>query len=254
MKILFSKDENMINAIKKGFRISPISHTITFAEFNPQIIAEHNLVIPLLIEDVYYLNESAHLIKDNAIPVPNMEIVKLCDDKYLFSRKLIEYGFADYIPKIDEEASYPFFFKKKIDVGSVHTYLIENHEQELQLLEELDVNNEEYFRQQCVLGFNEYATHIFFKNNRIIRAITMKYIFDKEQAIKYKDKQLGMIIDKNCDEHLDLFASILERMGYNGICCFNYKIVENNRPVIFEINPRVGGSLAIYLFSFLRSL
>ncbi len=35
--------------------------------------------------------------------------------------------------------------------------------------------------------------------------------------------------------------------------CINYKVV-NGQPVIFEINPRFGGSLSLFFFSFLRHL
>jgi predicted ATP-grasp superfamily ATP-dependent carboligase len=40
----------------------------------------------------------------------------------------------------------------------------------------------------------------------------------------------------------DLFAQILTRLDYEGTACFNYKIA-NGQPMIFEINPRFGGSL-----------
>ena len=249
LKILFSKKDDWEANIRRGFRFLP--HTITFAELTPQAIAEHDLVIPLHIEDMYHLNDIHDSIKDNPIPIPSTESIKLCDDKYLFSQKLIENNFADYVPQANGDLPYPFFFKKKIDLGGIHTYLIENREQELELSNSVD--NDEYFRQQCIIGNSEYAAHIFFNNHRIVRAITMEYIFDKDRAIKNKDDDFRMKMDKNNPDHLDLFAAILDCIGYEGICCFNYKIVDN-RPIIFEINPRVGGSLAVYLFSFLRSL
>jgi hypothetical protein len=249
MNILFSKKETWEPRIRRLGRFLP--HTFTFAEFNPQTIAEHDLVIPLIIEDVFYLNDVRHLIKDNPIPVPSIECVKLCDDKYEFAKYLIANNFADYIPQINGDLSYPFFLKKKVDMGGVHTHLVENREQELALSSEM--NSDEYFRQQFISGTREYATHIFFNKQGIVRAVTMEHLFEKDNSILNKNDTLRTKMHKNNPEHLDLFAAILKSIGYEGICCFDYKIV-NNRPIIFEINPRVGGSFSLYLFSFLRSI
>ncbi len=249
MKILFSKkNEVMERGIKRTFQFLP--HTLTFGEINPQTIAEHDLVIPLLIEDVSYLNEVRHLIKDNLIPIPNAECIELCDDKCIFAQKMIENNFGDYIPQINGDLPYPFFLKKKIDCGGENSFLVENHEQERALLDK--INSDEYFRQKFVSGTSEYSTHIFFDKHRIVRSITLEYIFEKNGSISGKDKKFGVKMHKNCP-HLDLFTSILNSIGYEGICCFNYKVIDNH-PWIFEINPRFGGNLALYFFSFMRSL
>ncbi len=38
-----------------------------------------------------------------------------------------------------------------------------------------------------------------------------------------------------------------------GLCCFNYKVIDDN-PYLLEINPRFGGSLSSFFFSFIRQL
>ncbi len=250
MKILFSNKEALEkeNKIRLAFRFLP--HTVTFAELSPQTIAEHDLVIPLNIKDVFYLNEVRHLIKNNAIPVPSTECVKICDDKYIFGQKMVENNFGDYIPQINGDLPYPFFFKKKIDVSGSHSYLVENEEQYLSLVN--SVNSDEYFRQKFVSGKSEFSTHIFFNKQRIVRSVTLEYIFLKDGAISGKDEQFAIKM-LSSSPYLDLFTAILNSIGYEGICCFNYKVIDN-RPCIFEINPRFGGNLALYFFSFLRSL
>ena len=46
-------------------------------------------------------------------------------------------------------------------------------------------------------------------------------------------------------------------LGYEGTCCFNYKLVDG-APVILELNPRFGGSLvgdvAIYVAAHLEAI
>ena len=38
-------------------------------------------------------------------------------------------------------------------------------------------------------------------------------------------------------------AAILAPLGYSGPCCANYKVLPSGEIAIFEINPRLGGSL-----------
>lgn len=247
MKILFSKKDAWEPRIKMALRYLP--HSVTFGEFNPQIIAEHDLVVPLVIEDVFYLNEVRHLINDNPIPIPSIECVRLCDDKYAFAQTLITRNFGDYIPQINGDLPYPFFLKKKIDMGGENSYFVENREQELALINEM--NSDDYFRQKFISGGSEYSTHIFFDKQHIVRSITLQHIFEKDSSISGRDYQFGIkMVD--CP-YLDIFAAILKSIGYEGLCCFDYKVMDN-RPCIFEINPRFGGNLSLFFFSFLRSL
>ena len=44
-----------------------------------------------------------------------------------------------------------------------------------------------------------------------------------------------------------------QEVGFEGLCCVNYKY-RDGIPKILEINPRMGGSLARFFFSFLRRL
>ena len=143
-----------------------------------------------------------------------------------------------------------FFFKKKIDIGGENSFLVKNREQELELVN--SVNVDEYFRQKFVSGTSEFSTHILFNKQRIVRTITLEYIFLKDGSSSGKDEKFGIKMHPGCP-YLDLFTNMLNCMGYEGICCFNYKIVDG-RPSIFEVNPRFGGNLSLYFFSFLRSL
>ena len=54
-----------------------------------------------------------------------------------------------------------------------------------------------------------------------------------------------------------LFSDMLTKLHYTGTCCFNFKM-EAGEPLIFEINPRFGGSLCrdinAYLAAYLLAL
>jgi hypothetical protein len=44
-------------------------------------------------------------------------------------------------------------------------------------------------------------------------------------------------------EFEDVFTRILRRLDYVGVACFDYK-VRDGKPLIFELNPRLGASMA----------
>jgi len=247
MKILFSNKQEWKDFIKNGFQFTP--HAVTFGELSAENFEDYDLVMPLTISDLKGLNEMQNPIPHNPVPVPSTKTIQLCDDKYLFNQCLIDNGFGDFVPKMGGTQTFPYILKKKIDEWGANTHIILDAQQELKLTEIL--NHPEYFTQELIAGPTEYATHVFFKNQNIVCALNIKYVFEIGTPIKGKDKA---IYEKICHcPYLDLFSSILVSIGFEGICCINYKIYDN-RPFIIEINPRFGGSLCPYFFSFLRHI
>lgn len=247
LNILFSIKDAFEQGIRSGFAFT--NHKITFHEITFENIANYDLVIPLNISDIEYLNDLPGLMINNMIPLPSIASVNLCNDKYLFNKTLIDNGFKDVIPKMGQDHKYPYILKKKVDAWGENTHKIVSRlveEQFSELLEDPD-----YFRQEAVPGGNEYATHVLVKNNKIVHSLNIEYIFDTELPIKGKDM---VSYKKICPcPHLELFESILELIDFNGLCCFNYKEVDR-RPYIIEINPRFGASLSPFFFSFIRHI
>lgn len=247
LKILFSRFAVWIPSIQHSFRHTQCE--ISFATFNPAAIKSNDLIVPLTLDDLNYLNDMPDLIKNNPIPIPTKEIIQLCDDKFKFNQLLTAKGFGEFIPTMNGKQSFPYILKKRHDAYGQNSYIINNREDE-QLYREL-LNNPEYFTQDLVLGQHEYATHIIFKNNKIISSLNVEYKFNKTTPIKGKDQH---IYKKFCKcPHLELFEKILNDIGYNGLCCINYKI-RDNKPLIIEINPRFGGSLCDSFFYFLSAI
>ena len=245
MKILFSYQQNLQKNIKAGFYDTP--HEIAFEDFSPRNIKNYDLIVPLNLPDLKYLNEVRNLIIDNPIPIPSMESILLCDDKYLLNKSLAANGFGRFLPKMGGTLAYPYILKKRIDVSGGNSHLISDKQQE-QVISDISTHPE-YFSQNFIMGSYEYATHILFKNQRIVHSMNIEYKFNTETPIKGKDKPIYTMIC-HCP-YLDVFAAILTSIGFNGLCCINYKVCDNHL-FLLEINPRFGGSLSRYLFSFIR--
>jgi hypothetical protein len=247
LHILFSEKCKGEKFIQKGFQL--LHHHVDFDVISPGKIKNYDMVIPLNMEDLRKLQNVPELVNNKLVPIPGIEVTNICDDKFLFDQTLVEKGFKDFLPKTGQNLQFPFLLKKKVSEGGLECYFIYDSEQKEKLIEL--INNPDYFCQEIIKGKSEFDTHILFKNHQIAASITIENFFEKDAYLKGIDKFICTKIVQS--PYLDIFSEILDSIGFEGLCCFNYK--ENHgKPAIFEINPRFDGSLSRYFFSFLRRL
>ena len=247
MRILFPAGHHWEAGIRSGFTSAP--HDIAFADFTPGNIRQFDLIVPLSIADLCHLNDLRDVILKNPIPIPSIESVALCNDKLLLNRALIASGFGGNVLRLGAVEAYPYILKKRIDAWGVNSHVVLSPEDEAPIAERL--SDADYFCQECIVGRTEYTTHVVCSRGRIVRATTIKYLFEQEVFIKGREPDCGRsLCECPC---LDLFERILASIGLEGLCCFNYK-VENAHPLIFEINPRFGASLAPLFADFITYL
>jgi predicted ATP-grasp superfamily ATP-dependent carboligase len=247
MRVLISDRQDWRADIRQGFNHT--RHHVEFGAITPGSLGSFDLVVPLSIQDLVRVCRHSRLLTKNRIPVPSEECVLLCDDKYRFNQELVNLGFGRYIPKIGSGLEPPYILKKRVGEWGNECRMILSSDEENQVLSQL--NDPEYFCQEIIPGEIEFATHILFANNRIIKSLNIMYEFDSETAIKGQAPALYKMIHRCA--YLDLFADILKAIGFQGLCCVNYKVA-GGQPYILEINPRFGGSLSPYFFSFVRHL
>jgi len=245
MNILFSNKPDLHQPINMGFRRS--GHRLYFDDFTEESIKGKDLLVPIGIPDVKFLSSVGPI--NNALPIPNVSAVDLCDDKYEFYQVLKEKGFGKYLPTISNDLPYPYVLKRSISDTGKDCFIITNKEQEDEHRGLIGAPG--FFCQQMIAGPTEFATHIIFKEGRIIASLNIKYGFDNEAPIKGQVKSLYRKMVP-CP-YLDLFADMLKAIDFEGLCCFNYKEL-SGQPYIIEINPRFGSSLGPYFLSFLRRI
>jgi len=248
LRILFSDSmPGWREMIETGFRYT--GHEVRFAPLTESDLDQHDLVVPLTIADTTWLIGRQPLLARKPLPLPTLECVRLCDDKARLNGALAERGFGDLIPAMGGALPFPYLVKKRIDESSVNTHVVADPQDE-QRFEEL-LASPEYFSQELVAGRDEYATHILFQGGAITCSLTLKYVFDTPTPVKGKDQFTYRTITR-C-RFLDEFTAILSSIGFEGLCCLNYK-VRDGRPLLFEINPRFGGSLSPYFACFVEHL
>jgi len=246
-KILFSLKAERETEVIQSFR--SLNHEIHFDEFTAENIVKYDLVVPFNMYNLRRLIEHRDLTKDSLMPTPTMESVDICDDKYLFYTTLVEKGFENDMPRVGKNLKIPYIVKKKVAHMGVGCYVIDTPEKEKEHWNE--INDPDYFCQEIVPGKKEYATHLIFRDGKVVCSLNVVYIFSTPTYVKGVDKFICNKLGK-CP-HLDLFADILKAIDFEGVCCFNYKEI-NGKPYVFEINPRFGASLTMFFFSFLRRL
>jgi predicted ATP-grasp superfamily ATP-dependent carboligase len=247
LRILFSSEKNLEPPIRRSFRFT--KHEIAFADLSAEAMKDRDLVVPMTVAALKYLTDQKDPGLPNLMPIPSMEAISLCDDKYLLNQKLAANGFDAFVPRMGDNQTYPYILKKRIDAWGVNTHVVSSAEQEKAFSDK--IADPDYFKQQLITGPFEYATHIIFKDGRIVCSLNVEYKFSKERPIKGKDHP---VYSRLCScPYLDLFSQVLSCIGFEGLCCVNYKVLEN-RPYIFEINPRFGLSLGPYFFAFVRQL
>ena len=246
-KILFSRKPDWESAIASGFRST--RHEVTFAELSRENVLKHDLVVPLTLEALMSLDGMRALLEDNPIAIPSLQSVALCNDKDLFNRALIDVGYGKLIPSIDGNLGYPYILKKKVDEWSANSFIVRDRRDEETFAAK--IADPDYFRQTFVPGRSEYAAHLVFQGGRVMCSLNVRYLFACDTPIKGRDK---LVSSEVCGcPYLDQFAAILKFIGFEGLCCFNYKAVDG-APYVLELNPRFGGSLAPFFFAFIRHL
>lgn len=247
MRILFSPMPAWAPDLIGAFR--PFAHEIEFAEFSRESVQNRDLVVPLTIEDVQLLDGMRDLLDHNPIPIPSLESVRICNDKLAFEETLISKGFSKYLPGKRPPGEFPYILKRNVDAWGRHCDVIHNEAEEFEAQARL--RRPDYLLQRHIPGQEEFATHLAIRGDQLVAALNIRYRFANHSPVKGRSQPVT--IHPVPFSHGPLFREILLAIGYQGLCCFNYK-VENGKPMILEINPRFGGSLGTFFPSFVRDL
>jgi carbamoylphosphate synthase large subunit len=109
--------------------------------------------------------------------------------------------------------------------------------------EELGKALEKDIVSEYIPGQEEYASNIFFLSRQDFLDITYLKTCRKPYFILGRERREYFVDKTVATPCLDIFLDILAALRFRGICCIDYKMADN-RPLIFEINARIGYTLA----------
>jgi len=193
---------------------------------------EYKLIIPLSISSIINTLDNCEHEKSKLL-CPNKEILKLCDNKIEFSKFMTE-NYTNNIPKmVNDINDYPYLAKHKYGIGGQNIFYIQSENDYINY--KID---DDYLLQKYVKTNNYIVGQYVCKNGKIIfKSFYKTDICDDFTIIKGKLNKYHKIIFENDQILIEIF----EKLNYTGFACVDFTFIDNN-VVIFEINPRVGGT------------
>jgi carbamoylphosphate synthase large subunit len=212
-----------------------------YLNYTPRLIT-YNYILPLMETHMLLLHK--HRIK---AMMPDLQTIKIFTCKKLFSQYVIKYNLINYTPQTfsslkdienfkNTQNSVKFIIKPYNLYAGQGMIITDT-------IRELDINN--FVVQEYIHTNIEYCAYIVAKNGKIQYSVIYKYIFQTDPYVKTAvDQNMvnnseKIILDQQYIDCLELF---LLPCHFNGVCNIDFKI-HNNTLKLFEINPRLGGSL-----------
>lgn len=201
---------------------------------------DRTVTIPLM--EPHILGRPRHL----PAMVPSDGAVRVLSNKKSFVQLLQENNLSHIAPENYSKVSdikYPCVIKHPELNGSASVHIVNSLEDLLFRLAQPDLKDQSFLAQEFIPGEQEYTMHAIFKRGELLWSFNLKY--DTTALTTYK--KTGQYPNSTFVEpdlsHLLLICSLMQRISYNGPCNIDYKIRKDGRIAIFEINPRLGGSL-----------
>lgn len=174
--------------------------------------------------------------------VNNKKALQNFVDKQKFYDIMLENHLERYVPKYymsDDDIKFPCMVKTKTGGAGRGVFLAYNKK-------DIGKVDDNIIISEYLSSNTEYATSIFYKDGKILKDITFSKTCDKKAYVLQQESKKDIKTKKEDSQFLDIFRDIIEifsgKKGYCQ-CSINYKI-EDGIPKIFEINPRIGYTLA----------
>jgi carbamoylphosphate synthase large subunit len=189
-------------------------------------------IIPLMeahIIDLHNRNVSAIM--------PGLDAVKTFMCKKKFADFVIDNGLTGYVPKMffsPDETKNKIIIVKPYNLNSGRGQYITDKKLEQKVFDNFVV-------QEYIFDDKEYVSHVVSQDGNIKCCITYEYKFNTDRYIKGASTKSHRKLDLDAS-HLEIIKLFLGKFKYTGVCNFGFKII-NGEMKLFEINPRMGGSL-----------
>lgn len=236
-QVLFGHHATLMPAIARY--IDPGRFQASFAPFDAVDPKRFDLLVPLRLEQFPAARQAASFAgARRRAALPSAELVDLIDDKLLFNRWLVANGFGDHVPELlsDPPAIYPYIRKARHGTFGQGIRIVREPE-------DGDAPQDGTFVQRVVAGRYEYVLHLLRIDGSIRFQLCYRYDMLEPMRVRGESQSAATTEPAEPGDALGPCIAILEALGFEGTCCFNYKLVDGRMQLI-ELNPRFGGSLA----------
>lgn len=208
------------------------------------------LIVPTTLKQMKFIIHNGIKIDNVFIICPDTyDVIDTLDNKCKFIKFMSENNLGHLIPNVkvmkynkqilkNDKVNYPVIFKYPVSCGGFGSQVCQNS-YELEKVIRIGQRND-YIVQKYIQDQKEYSAHLFVQKGIIKYSIYYVMLHDQEFGIQHgKMKKYDRIIF----DQEDSFVPIFKLLNYTGFACIDFKL-KNNKVKIFEINPRLGGTLA----------
>jgi carbamoylphosphate synthase large subunit len=235
-RILFGDHRTQMPAIER--MMDRDRFDVAFSPFDPAPdFAAFDLVVPLRIDQIAPARAANADGRRRAV-LPDDATIEACDDKLLFHERLEALGLGELLPAVlgDGERRYPHVLKARRGDWGQGICILRSP------ADEPDEVPTDSFREAAVEGADEYVLHLLRVDGRVRYRLCYRYDMGAGLTVRGAVDAPRTIEPADDAPALEPCLAILDALGFEGTCCFNYKLVDG-RPVILELNSRFGGSL-----------
>lgn len=235
-----------------------------FRQFDAKI-HEFDIAIPLLERDVQILHDNA--VNPSIIAMPSLSIINTFRCKNAFYNYIVSNNLQNYVANTYQNTNDVTYLPIIVKPFSMNSgsgmFIIDNttetlcmaNDELVKYIEDIclkkNINNlaeNKYLIQDYIVSPYEYVAHIVANQGKIVLCITYECNYNSNNYIKgpVSNNDLKNMKKITLDtEHVDKLEELLKPCNFTGVCNIDFKIIYGNLKV-FEINPRLGGSLTLY--------
>jgi len=203
-----------------------------------------DIVIPLTYQQMNFIVKYYDKINSKVKKIicgKDNNVILLLDNKQEFYKKFSQYVPQVYLEQVNrvkqiiQKPLFPCIFKLAKSVGGNGSFIIDNQK-------ELDqVNNiKNYIIQEYISSPYEYSSHFFIIDGKI--KFMVFYMMTNHEPNYIQHGRLINYTRITEPNWSNTFVEIFKQLNYTGFACIDFKVIDN-KPIIFEINPRLGGSI-----------
>ena len=176
---------------------------------------------------------------------PRREAVQALADKQRFADYIAANGLTSFCPRTYSswsEAEFPCVLKRTDYATGYGISVVSSPSAGEALLKSAMYAGRPYVLQEAVPGATDYCTFCVLKNGRLLWSRTFVNDIATPLTIRTPDNVLKRVSMETPESTARQIETVLAPASYSGPCNIDYKL-ERDRMRIFEINPRLGGSL-----------
>ena len=178
---------------------------------------------------------------------PTRRVHDTCFDKIRFDRFMRRAGFSDMLPdswRRSGACRFPCVVKRNNEEGGFGVRAVHSAEELAEVMAQPPFRNGPVIFQELIEGLVDHATHCVVVDGRIVWHTS--YAYDVDPATRVQTPELHIARRRIVPDQavLGTFERVLMKLRFSGPVSFDWRPAGDGI-VLFEINPRFGGSMML---------